>query len=254
MASSRTASRSAGHGSQVEEDKPLLDAGHDRRIALSQGLGQRRFRTRADRETAAKRRRPRSESAEPARSRRPRTTRPARPRRSSPSSAARRRRERRGARPTGSTTGVAIIDQSGIRSTARSASRARRKVASSAASVILSRRKARMSGSLSTCAIASRLPTMMPHCGPAQQLVAGEEHEVGAGGDAVGGGRLVGDAPAAALARARPSRCRRSSTGRARARAATSSASSGSSVKPTIRKLLRWTRRIAAVSGPIARS
>ena len=34
----------------------------------------------------------------------------------------------------------------------------------------------------------------------------------------------------------------------------TRSESSGASVNPTIRKLLRCTRRIAAVSGPIARS
>ncbi len=48
-----------GDGSQVEQDKPLLDAGHDRRIALPQGPGQLGFRVIERSETGAKRRRPR---------------------------------------------------------------------------------------------------------------------------------------------------------------------------------------------------
>ena len=88
----------------------------------------------------------------------------------------------------------------------------------------------------------------------AQQLVAREEHEVGPGGDSAGGGRLVADVRAAGPARALRSRCRQSSTEPLSWASCARSASPASSVKPTIRKLLRWTRKIAAVWGPMARS
>ena len=74
------------------------------------------------------------------------------------------------ARADRSRSGRVIIVHNGIRSAARSGSMARRKVASSAASVILSTRKARMSGSDSIRPIASRLPAMIPDCGPPSNL------------------------------------------------------------------------------------
>ena len=84
---------------------------------------------------------------------------------------------------------------------------------------------------------------------PAEELVAGEADEIGAGGEARRGGRLVAD-----VERARPSRGRRRAAARARCATPASSASAGCSVKPTTRKFDWCTRRSSAVSGPIARS
>ena len=101
---------------------------------------------------------------------------------------------------------------------ARSGSSCRASVPSSAASVSLSARSARCSGWRRRRSTSSARPTTMPACGPAEQLVAGEADEVGAGGDARRGGRLVPERRAAS-----PSRGRRRAAGRPRARSRASS-------------------------------
>ena len=77
-------------------------------------------------------------------------------------------------------------------------SRARRRparyspsVAATAASITLSGRIARASGSLRSRATRSARPTTNPGLRAADQLVAAERHEVGAGGEALRGHRLV---------------------------------------------------------------
>ena len=110
--------------------------------------------------------------------------------------------------PTVSATAVArareILDRR-ARAAATPGSRGRRRppgtapsVAAIAASITLSGRIARASGSLRSRATRSARPTMNPACGPADQLVAAERHEV----------RAVGEPLARASARA-PGRTRR---------------------------------------------
>ena len=79
------------------------------------------------------------------------------------------RRERLGAPARSPSTGVAIIRQTGISSSARPA-RYRPSVAATAASVTLSGRIARASGSRRIRAIRSARPTMSPACGPPTSL------------------------------------------------------------------------------------
>ena len=85
--------------------------------------------------------------------------------------------------------------------------------------------------------------------GAAEKLVAREADEVGAGGDARRGGGLVADVEERARAEVVDER-ERGSLRDPRQRPATD----GCSANPTIRKFDWWTRRSAAVSGPIARS
>ena len=79
----------------------------------------------------------------------------------------------------------------------------------------------------------------------AEQLVAAEADEVGAGGERVPRRRLVGE-----VARARPSRDRRAAARRALAQRRRAPPAVGRSVKPTTRKFDWWTRRSSAVVGP----
>ena len=75
----------------------------------------------------------------------------------------------------------------------RPASSARRRVASRAARVILSTRRARAIGSASIRSISGTTADQQAALGAAQQLVARDQHEVGAGGQALGDGRLARD-------------------------------------------------------------
>ena len=84
---------------------------------------------------------------------------------------------------------------------------------------------------------------------PAEQLVAGEADEVGARGEARGGGRLVAEVEQRARAEVVDERQPGSLRDLRPARRAR-----GCSVKPTTRKFDWWTRRSSAVSAPIARS
>ena len=78
----------------------------------------------------------------------------------------------------------------------------------------------------------------------AEQLVAAEADEVGAGRERSARGRLVGE-----VERARPSRDRRAAAASCRCATAASSCSVGCSVKPTTRKFDWCTRSSSAVSG-----
>ena len=83
---------------------------------------------------------------------------------------------------------------------------------------------------------------------PAEQLVAREADDVGAGGEALGGRRLVAEREERARAEVVDER----QAGGARELRQLRSA--GCSVNPTTRKFDWCTRRSSAVSGPIARS
>ena len=131
-------------------------------------------------------------------------------------------------------------------------SSARRSVASSAASVILSTRRARISGSASTRPTAARVPTMRPHCGPPRSLspekstrsapAASPSATLGSPADARRQARAeapgadVVDHPEAASGRARQ---------------VGQGGLLGEADDPVV---AGWTRRSAAVSGPMARS
>ena len=82
----------------------------------------------------------------------------------------------------------------------------------------------------------------------AEQLVAGEADEIGAGGEASARGRLVRQPHERAGAEIVDERQL------VAPRDGASSAVAGCSVKPTTRKFDWWTRSRSAVSGPIARS
>ena len=89
-----------------------------------------------------------------------------------------------------------------------------------------------------------------PGLRPAEQLVAGEVDEIGAGRERLPRRRLVRDS-----CRLRTPEPRSSTSGSSwRCATAASCASGGSSVKPTTRKFDWCTRRSSAVSAPIARS
>ena len=130
-------------------------------------------------------------------------------------------------------------------------------VAASAASVSLSGRSARISGCLR--ARLDRRLRADDDAGlrAAEQLVAGERHEVGAGRDGLGDRRLVGQPPRA-LGRAVDERARAEIDHRRRRRgarpSATSSSAATSLVNPTIAKFERWTLSSSPVCGPIAAS
>ncbi len=140
---------------------------------------------------------------------------------------------------------AAIIRQTGI--VGRRPGRPGRARASRprAASVTLSGRIARASGSRRIRAMRSARPTIEPRLRPADELVAAERDEVGAGRQALGRRRLVGQAEAPSC-RAAP-RDPRSSTTIAPCRWASSAsaAGSGASTKPACAKFDGWTRRTA---------
>ncbi len=94
-------------------------------------------------------------------------------------------------------------------------------------------------------------PDHDPALRPAEKLVTRKEHQIGPGVNAVTDGRLARNAWADV-----PVERTRADVVDGKepvARASAPDRRAASSVKPTIWKLLRWTRRIAAVSGPIAR-
>ena len=122
-------------------------------------------------------------------------------------------------------------------------------VPSSAASVSLSARSARCERMAAQPLDELGPADDDPGLRPAEQLVAREADEIGAGGEARAGSRLVADVDQRAGAEVVDER-----ESAALARAGASSRSAGCSVKPTMRKLDWWTRRSTAVSAPIARS
>ena len=191
---------------------------------------------------------------------------PPRPRRRS--SAARRaaaRRRRRGrpsprprrrslpragsARARIASAGSASMRSTGTSRRARSGSRYSASVPSSAASVSLSARSARCSGMAAEPLDEIGAADDDPALRAAEQLVAGEADEVGAGNERVAHLRLVVERRERARAEVVDERERRGGRRPRRARRST-----GSSVKPTTRKFDWCTRRSRAVSGPIARS
>ena len=112
-------------------------------------------------------------------------------------------------------------------------------------------RSARWSGCRRRRSIRSARPTTTAGLRPAEQLVAAEADEVGAGGERVPRGRLVGDLDE--RARAEVVEQRHAVRG---ARPRRAPPAIGRSVKPTTRKFDWWTRRSSAVSPvrPRARS
>ena len=84
----------------------------------------------------------------------------------------------------------------GSRAASRSGSAYSRNTASSAASRILSRRSARFSGFFASARDQLGAADDKPGLRPAEQLVAAERHQIGAGLQRLGDGRLVRQAPA----------------------------------------------------------